>query len=623
MAKKKESTAPTAKQVEAFAKKLQDRCQKRNADIEYRRALRWCNLPVVFGDEAKGKAGIPSLYRRTTIERRSTLLQYQVQEAQALLNSNAPTTAIRIANSDNQAVATRAERWCKGGRARTEEATGGRRKVIDTQIAYYAGVRKCHPRKKYWDDYPTQDEGEEDADYNKRTEVYKKGQSLLSCFEDAFIPPDTFFPAPRDSKGIPACCEIKKVNEADLMKEFGLAVQGGDYLLTEAGVTVETDDPLRTCEVIEYWNRKYRVLVVKGKKTNTDFDVWEHGFGCVPYFEAAAFETGETAEELRYIPLLWPLYPEVEENNRLHTMRTNIANLTGFPKWYIYNAATGQVVLDETTNEPKVYDFEGPPNQLGPGQELRQIELHSGFDLQAALADSDDRLKSYALPPVASGKAPSSESAGWNTAMLRRFMLSLLDPLVQGLANQEAEIDRFKLWCVKHIIKEKVYVNADVLEGSRKVGEEAIAIGPEDVDKLEDYDLIVRIDPNLEMDRIPQTQAGWNRVKEGGQSMRQHLELDCGNEAPEEEMFRIDVDKMAARMWEEVFFPQAVAWAQARAAGEGVLGGASAESVVREDEASQATIGKGSPGLPRTPGVLMPPAPPIGQSPTYTPEGGI
>jgi len=349
--------------------------------------------------------------------------------------------------------------------------------------------------------------------------------------------------------------------------------------------------------------------------------VWEHGFGRVPYFVAPAFETGETDEAKRYVPLLWPLYPEVEENNRLHTMRLNILNLTAFPKWYIKIAATGAYVLDEKTGEPVTYDFDGPPNQLGPGMELVQVFLTSSFDFQAAVKDSDDRLRQYALPPVASGKAPSGESSGWNTANLHRFMVSLLGPLVDGLASQEAEIARFKLWCIRHIIGQKVYVNADVMKGKKKIGEEAIAIGPDDIDKLGDFDLTIRIDPNLEMDRIPQTQAGWNRVKEGGQSMRQHLEEDCGNEAPEEEMERIDVDKMANRMFEEVFFPQAVAWAQARAAGEGVLGGASAESVVREDEASQATIGKGSPGLPRTPGVLMPPAPPIGQSPTFTPEG--
>jgi len=616
MAKKKQ---PTATQVEAFAKKMQERCQKRNSQIEYRRALRWRDLPVTFGDEAKGKAGIPSLYRRTTVEIRSPILQYNGQEAMALLNSNAPTTAIRIGNSDNQTVATRAERWCNGGRARLEEATGARYKTIDTQIFYYAGIRKCHPRRKYWDDYPSKDDDEADEDFNKRTEAYKKGQSLLGCFEYSHIPIDTFFAAPEDSHGIPACCEIKKVNTKELMEEFGLTVADQEYLTTAAGVSATgTDDSMRTTEVIEYWNRDFRVLVTKGKKAK-EIDVWEHGFGRVPYFVADAYETGETDEALRYIPLLWPLYPEVEENNRLHTMRTNVANLTGFPKWYIYNAATGQVVLDETTNEPKVYDFEGPPNQLGPGQELRQIELHSGFDLQAALADSDNRLMTYALPPVASGKAPSSESAGWNTAMLRRFMISLLDPLIQGLANQEAEIDRFKLWCVKHIIGEKVYVNADVIEGSKKVGEEAIAIGPDDIEKLADYDLTVRIDPNLQLDRIPQEKHGWELVLAGGRSMRKWLEQDCGDEAPEEEMFRIDVDKMANRMWEEVFFPQMIAWAQARAAGEGVLAGGKAEDIVREDEAAQSGLGKGSPGLPRTPGVGMPPAMPIGQSPTYKP----
>ena len=617
MAKKQ----PTASQIEKIAKRMQDRAQERNNQIEYRRALRWREYPVTFGDEGKSKAGIPSLYRRTTKEIHSPILQYNGQEAAALLGSNQPTTAIRVQNSDNQPVATKAERWDAGGRARLEEKTGALAKTRDTQIFYYAGIRKCHPRRKAWQDYPESIEGEDDADYNKRTDKYVREQNLLACFEYYHVPIDTFFADPEDSHGIPRCCEIKMVPEKELLEEFGFSrTKDGEYV-TGAGVAEDTDDPSRTCKVIEYWDRTYRVLVVKGKKTALDFDVWEHGFGRVPYFVAPAFETGETDEAKRYVPLLWPLYPEVEENNRLHTMRLNILNLTAFPKWYIKIAATGAYVLDEKTGEPVTYDFDGPPNQLGPGMELVQVFLTSSFDFQAAVKDSDDRLRQYALPPVASGKAPSGESSGWNTANLHRFMVSLLGPLVDGLASQEAEIARFKLWCIRHIIGQKVYVNADVMDGKKKIGEEAIAIGPDDIDKLGDFDLAIRIDPNLEMDRIPQTRAGWDRVKEGGQSMRQHLEEDCGNEAPEEEMERIDVDKMANRMFEEVFFPQAVAWAQARAAGEGVLGGASAESVVREDEASQATIGKGSPGLPRTPGVLMPPAPPIGQSPTFTPEG--
>jgi len=620
----KKAKQPTVGQIEKIAKRMQERCQQRNADIEYRRQLRWREYPVHFGDDEKNPSGIPAMYKRTTVEIHSPIIEYNVQEAVALLSSNQPTTAIRIQNSDNQATATKAERWDAGGRARLEEKTGALAKTRDTQVAYYAGIRKCHPRRKYWEDYPESVEGEDDADYNKRTDKYVKDQNLLAVFEYCHVPIDTFFADPEDSHGIPRCCEVKMVPEKETLEEFGFGrTKDGEYLKTGAGVVEDSNDPSRTCKVIEYWDRTYRVLVVKGAKTAVELDVWEHPFERVPYFKAAAFETGETDEAKRYVPLLWPMYPEVEENNRLHTMRTNVAYQTGFPRWYIANAATQQLALDEKTGEPIVYDFNGPPNQLGPGQTLVQVELHSGFDLQAALRDSDERLRAYALPPVASGKAPSGESSGWNTANLHRFMVSLLGPLVDGLASQEAEIARFKLWCIRHVIGQKVYVNADVMDGKRKTGEEAIALGPDDIDKLGDFDLTIRIDPNLEMDRLPQTQAGWNRVKEGGQSMRQHLEEDCGNEAPEEEMERIDVDKMANRMFEEVFFPQAVAWAQARAAGEGVLGGASAESVMREDEASQATIGKGSPNLPRTPGLRMPAAPPIGVSPTYSPPEQI
>jgi len=617
MAKKQ----PTANQIEKIAKRMQDRCQQRNIDIEKRRQLRWCEYPVTFGDESKGKAGIPSLYRRTTKEIRSPILQYNGQEAMALLSSDQATTAIRVQNSDHQNLATLAERWDAGGRARLEEKTGALAKTRDTQIFYYAGIRKCHPRRKAWPDYPKTIEGETDANYNKRTDKYVRDQNLLACFEYYHVPIDTFFADPEDSHGIPRCCEIKRVPEKETLEEFGFSrTKDGEYLKTGPGVATDKDDPSRTCEVIEYWDRNYRVIVVKGTKKAAELDVWEHPFGRVPYFVAPAFETGETDEAKRYIPLLWPMYPEVEENNRLHTMRLNILNLTAFPKWYIKIAATGAYVLDETTGEPKTWDLESPPNQLGPGQELTQVFLTSSFDFQAAVKDSDDRLRQYALPPVASGKAPSGESSGWNTANLHRFMVSLLGPLVDGLASQEAEIARFKLWCVKHVIGQKVFVNADVMDGKRKVGEEAIALGPDDITKLGDYDLTIRIDPNLEMDRIPQIQAGWVRVKEGGQSFRQHLEVDCGNEAPEEEMFRIDVEKTANWMWETVVTPRIQAWIDARNPIEGVLSGGSAEQIVREDQQSEVTIGKGSPGLPRAPGVRMPAAPPIGQSPTFRPE---
>jgi len=616
----KKAKQPTASQIEKIAKRMQERCQQRNADIEYRRQLRWREYPVRFGDDEK--SGIPAMYKRTTIEIHSPIIEYNVQEAVALLSSNQPTTAIRVQNSDNQAMATKAERWDAGGRARLEEKTGALAKTRDTQVAYYAGIRKCHPRRKYWEDYPESVEGEDDADYNKRTDKYVKDQNLLDVFEYCHVPIDTFFADPEDSHGIPRCCEVKKVPEKETLEEFDfIRTKDGEYLKTGAGVVADKDDPSRTCEVIEYWDRKYRVIVAKGKKP-TEIDVWEHPFGRVPYFKAAAFETGETDEAKRYVPLLWAMYPEVEENNRLHTMRTNVAYQTGFPRWYIANAVTQQLALDEKTGEPIVYDFNGPPNQLGPGQTLVQVELHSGFDLQAALKDSDDRLRAYALPPVASGKAPSGESSGWNTANLHRFMVSLLGPLVEGLASQEAEIARFKLWCIRHVIGQKVYVNADVMDGKRKTGEEAIALGPDDIDKLGDFDLTIRIDPNLEMDRIPQEKHGWELVTSGGRSMRYWLENDCGNEAPEEEMFNIEVDQSVARLKEQNQ-AKMQAWIDARGAVEGVLGGGSAESVVREDEAAQAGLGKGSPGMPRTPGSLMPSAPPIGVSPTYTPPGVV
>ena len=602
--------------VEKAAKTLQARASKRIDAIALRRRLRFREEPVKYGDDPKSK--LPSMYKRTTVEIRSPIIQYNVQEALALEMASAPVTTVKSKNSDKQSLCTMAERFCNGFYSRFEERTHADGKVADCQTAYFAGENKTFPRRDRWPEYPKQDEGESNEDYNKRTEDYKSHLGISECFFSDYIPIETVFLDDWNDPDI--AVEVKKVNEQELMEKFGLSKgKDGDYYASKPGTDTEGgDDPLKQCTVYEYWNRQWRALLVKGSKKSTELDVWEHNFGLVPYFVAGAFETGETEEERKYIPLLASMYPEVEENNRLHTMRTNILNLTAFPRWYIVTAVSGQVVLDEKTNEPKVFDWDGPPNQLDPGQDIKYMALQMGFDFQSALKDSDDRLRQYALPPVASGKAPSSESAGWNTAMLRRFMVSLLDPLLQERAKQRARINRFLLWSIKNVIGEKVYVNADVLEGRKKVAEETIGIGPDDVEKLGDYDLTVRIDANIQMDKIPQEKHGMEEVIQGFKSMRAFMEEDRGLDSPEEEMEEIDIDKAAQMMW-EANFSKLQAWLEATQAVEGVLGGQPAQQVVSQDEEFVSGIGKGSPGQPREPGVGMPPAPPMAGSPTYAP----
>ncbi len=606
--------------------RMEERHRDAHNDIRYRRAMRWMKHPVRFGTDEKGNLkGIPPAYSGTTVEYRSPRLNYESQQAKALLLSNDPTLMIRAPSADDQPKVSGCERFLAAAYTRTEERTHAHEKLVDCQVTMYAGILKTFMLPTPYKGMPERDKDEELDTWNKRTETWKKENcDIFDVFEYTYVTPDTFYYL-EDSKGLACGMEIKKVNELELMEEFGLYRQkDGTYLKTQQGVPASGDmvDPVRDVEVIEFWNRQWRCIITRNGAKTTDVDTWEHGFGRVPYFIFGAFETGETDPALQHIPLLWPLYPEVESYNRLLTLRGSVAYFTGFPFYWIFSPTDADLVIEDSTGKPMSFKIEpGLARQLNPGQEWRQLQLISGFDLQKALEDTDERIKEYALPPVASGKAPASESPAWGTQLLRRYLVSLLDPLVRGRAMGTAEYMRFWLECIKKRIGQTVYANEETLDAKGNViGKEPISIKPDDIISL---DLSVSISPNLQNERISQEAHGAGLVAQGLRSRMTFMEQDSGVQAPEDELRKIDIDQAAAALWEAVYLPALVAWAQQVGGAEAVLeGDMNAEQASGMMQDTRAGVGKGSPGLEREPGLGMAPAIPQDASSTYSPTEG-
>ena len=606
--------------VTEFAALMKERWQPFHDEVKRRRDLRFRKAKVDFGP-----SGIPKAYQTVTTEMRTPDLQYNAQQAQALVLSNRPQPTIRVSKSGLESKASEGERWLMAALARGNEASHACAGVADSQNCYGFGLYCTYPRRNAWLDYPSQAEGESDKDYDQRTEEWKKDKAaaFASRFEFRSVPIDTVAFV-EDSMGIEAVIEVKKVNEWELMKKFGLYRTGQDtYEAAESGVSEETYVPGRQAEVIEYWNRQWRVLYVKNPTGNKGkmLDVWEHGFGRVPYFLATAYLTGEIDPLERYIPLLWPMYAEAEENNRLHTMRTCVAHFTAFPQYYIRLNETQQYVLDETTHEPKVFTMTpGEMPQLPPGGEIVPVNLVSGFDLQAALKDSDERMRQFALPPIATGNAPSGESAGWNTAMLRHFLISLLNPPVQGRATAIAEVFRFWLWCVKNVCVETVYVYEEAAREAGQKGRRGEPIGLSAKD-IADWEVGVVIDPDPQLDAIALEAHGWSLVQGGGCSMERHFTDYARLAAPEEEIEKIDADNAFKVLWPAELEKMRNLITTTNLTERAMTNSAPAASLVSEIM-RETGLGKGSGGQPRVPGVRMPAAPPIGESPTYAPPEG-
>lgn len=605
---------PTEKMVTELAASLKKQWQEFHDLTAKRRRLRMRKEKVDVGP-----SGIPAAFKGATTEVRTPDLQYNAQQAQALQLSNSPQPVIRVSKAGLEAKASLGERWLRGGLARGNEATAACAGVSGSQTCYGYGCYCSYARPNAWPDYPTQADGEDDKDYDNRTEEWKKDKAL--AFNERFVfrsvPVETLMFTPDMS----AVVEVKKVNEWDLMKEFGLYRTGQDtYEASQSGEAEDSYVPGREAEVIEYWNPQWRVLYVKNPrgKDGRMLDVWEHRFGRVPYFIAPAYTMGDLEPTEKYIPLLWPMYAEAEENNRLHTMRTAVAHFTAFPYYYIRMKETGQLVIDEKSNEPKVFEFtRDGVMQVPPGGEIVPVNLVSGFDLQAALKDSDDRMKSFALPPIATGNAPSGESAGWNTALLRRFLISNLNPLVQGRAKALAEMFRFWLWSIKHVCVEKVYVYEEAAQEAGQKGRrgEPIGLSAEDI---ADFELDVVINPDPELDAVSLEAHGWATTQGGGCSMESYLKDYRRLPAPEEEMMAIDADNAFRVLWPAELEKMRV-WLTTTTMTERILGGEGGEAVVSDIQRTGAGLGKGAGGQPRVPGNRMPVTMPIGESPTYTP----
>jgi len=608
---------PTEKQVEAFAKTMEGRWGKFWTETKHRRDLRFRRAKVDFGP-----SGIPEAFKATTTEIRTPDLQYNAQQAQALLLSNSPQPMIRVSKEGLEEKASLAERWLRAALARANEQKAVCAGVAGGQVCSGLGIYCSYPRPAAWPDYPDQEEGETAKEYDKRSEEWKHAQPFLSTFEIRSVSADTFAVL-EDDLGNAASVEVKKVNEPELMKTFGIfRTSDGKYEAASSGLPPDSTEEGREADVIEYWNRQWRVLYAKNPngKDGRMLDVWAHPFKRIPYFIAPGYTTGELEPLDKYIPLLGPMYAEAEENNRLHTLRTSVAHFTAWPFYYLKIKETQQYVLDETTNQPKAFHLkQGEIPQVPPGAEIAAVPLVSGFDLQAALRDSDMRMKEFALPPIATGNAPSGESAGYNTAMLRRFLISLLDPLVKGRATALAEMFRFWMWSIKYVVGEKVYVHEEAADEAGQKGRKGdpIGLGPDDI---ADWEVDVYISPDPQLDAVQLEQHGMVMMNNEACSKESFLKEYRRLAAPEEEIAAIDADNAFKVLWPAELEKLRV-WITTTGMTERILAGEGAESVVNEITRTGQGLGKGSGGQPRTPGVGMPVAMPIGESSTYTPPG--
>lgn len=606
---------PTAKYILALKEDLVTK-RFRNRDIQLKA---WARLRF----REPGQTVIPEEYQGTSVEVLTAEIENSGSAQTGILATSKAIAHVPPPTETQRARTTQMERWLNFGHAELEAKSPADAPVSDSQVHGGIGFYKCFPRRKEerWPDYPQPRNGEEsDAEYLKRADDYKANQSLDAVFYYGFAPQITVY-GRKDGRGIAELLEVKEVQTSDLLVDW-------PGFLSEIGLEEFSIPDLPVAvKVYEYWNRQYRAFVVEGtmkkggrKLPKQTLNVWEHGFGLVPYFEAPAIETNEVDEEKRYRPLLAGLYAEAPLNNRLRTMATSVAFFTGWPFYYVKTIQTGELVMDPEEKTPRVFALvPGKMPQLGLGQEIVQIGLQAGEELRQAILDSDMRMLRYAAPDILQGQSPGADFPGVGLQKLHRLSVARLDPLAKGRAKALSEMYRFMLWSVKHVIGERVYVSGyDVAEGQTAKWK-PIALAPDDIVSM---NVSVKVEPDVPIDRIGLEKHGLELLNNRAISKIEFQQDYRGKENPEEILAAIEADKVIDLANEEI---RLLVMEQLRGADAAarIIQGQTPEQEFARIKAERTALGKGSPGQPREEGLRMSPAPLAGgESPTFEGAAG-
>ena len=400
-------------------------------------------------------------------------------------------------------------------------------------------------RNAYHDAPKTPDDNASVDDYlsfTNKMDSYKKEAGISEVFDYRHVPTDTFYYR-GDIRNPLAVCEIKEVDERDLMLQHGLTKDYDGKLSKPADLTtMPSGDPpdsgrnrgtTRKLKVIEYWDRNWCLIMVengsanwRGSARTADalvLDDWEHNWGRVPYFAAPAFENEVSEEHFKFESPLSSLYAEIPEYNNRRTMFSNVSYLKSYPAWQVLTEKDGLQVMDDS-QQPKQFlkPKPGEAMQMAPGQQIADIPMQTGPELFQELLAMEQRMKQWSSSDVAKGVSPGADTANSALSQLRRLQRASLSPMSVNMANQAREMYTFALKRVQDV-GEPIPVY-DLSAG------EMVELGPEDIVTMR---LQVKVAPDTGQDNLIEEKQAAELLQQGLITEEEFHERR-GKENPEE-----------------------------------------------------------------------------------------
>lgn len=554
---------PTPKQIIYQARNLRDDIyQYRDQDLRHFEEIRFGTF----------KPDVPEPYNQIASIYTTPAVHEQGMQIAALLNAKPTPYAIPPTPEDQETV-TAMLKWLTAAHQELESTQSHAMwKARQSQIFSGLACIKSPLKRDFFSDAPNPPSGytkSELAEWGGKNERYKKEAGVTGLFEYYHVPTDTIY-VRGDVANPLAVYEIKEVEEAVLVLQYGLKVNEDNSFeaiseMSEMPQNVTTLPPgtsqtprfrqpmNRKLLVTEYWDRDEMKIIVenplsrwrrgsRNTEENTQYfvlDEWEHGWGRVPYFFAAAFETDSLKERYKYTSPLWALYREAPLFNSYMTMESNVMWLGMYPSHWIETPADGELTLDDEGNKPTHIAFKpGTFFQPGRGQKLHELPLESTRESQMAIQNANQRMKEWSLAPQAKGVSPGADTANASIANLTRLMQTQLDPLVDNMAELCREMYRF--WLRR--IQEDVAMTVYALDEDQN---EIIALNPKK--DIPTMNVQVKIKPDIGQDQLVIEKDALEKLMAGVITEVEYHEIR-GKENPEEYVQAASLDRLRKRL---------------------------------------------------------------------------
>ncbi len=276
----------------------------------------------------------------------------------------------------------------------------------------------------------------------------------------------------------------------------------------------------------------------------------------IPVFIASGLSTTSKDPVKRYRSILSPIKSLIKGLDTLLTMKLHWAGYSSYPMGIIKTAAdsggqlydpTDQQLADaesEPRNEEELEWVPGRFLRLPAGEEFMWLEAPDVGSALTRMIDIYIKMieTTGSLPPVVKGYAQGSDQPGYAINQLLQSARTVWEPAMGDIGTTYQESAEYRMWCVRELIGEKVYVVGFDPGDPDRVQQKALALGPKEA--AGPFKIQVAIKAAHPVRDAAMAQQGLELVEKNRISETTFISDYLGYENPEREMFKRDLDQV-------------------------------------------------------------------------------